>query len=256
MKTLLHKSLSLLLTLVLALSLTVPALAVEVPVTGITLDQTSVTLTPGGKVTLKAAVKPENATNQTILWSSNQESVATVSNTGEITAVAEGTAAITAQTEDGKWPAICTVTVEKDYVTGVTITPAGPESLPVGTSRQLSAAVTYAHNTGAQGVTWSSTDPTVATVSSTGLVTAVKEGTAAITAQTKDADQKGGTLSAIYQVTVTKSDPNASKDAISLSAVSVTGQGGLFQAKTLKAPAVTIKNGDADVTANYTIGYS
>ena len=67
MKTLLHKSLSLLLTLVLALSLTVPALAVEVPVTGITLDQTSVTLTPGGKVTLKAAVKPENATNQTIL---------------------------------------------------------------------------------------------------------------------------------------------------------------------------------------------
>lgn len=256
MKTLLHKSLSLLLTLVLALSLTVPALAVEVPVTGITLDQTSVTLALGETVTLKATIEPENATNQTILWSSNQESVATVSNTGEITAVAEGTAAITAQTEDGKWPAICTVTVEKDYVTSVAITPAGPENLPVGTTRQLSAAVTYAHNTGDQGVTWSSTDPTVAMVSSTGLVTAVKEGTAAITAQTKDADQNGGTLSDIYQVTVTKADPNAAKDTISLSAVSVTCQGGLFQTKTLKAPAVTINNGDANVTANYTIGYS
>ncbi len=256
MKTHLHKSLSLLLSLVLALSLTVPALAAAVPVTGITLDQTSLTLTPGGKAKLKATVQPDNATNQTVLWSSNRESVAKVSKTGEVTAVAEGTAAITAQTQDGKWPAICTVTVEKNYVTGVTIAPAGPESLPVGTTRQLSATVAYAHGTGDQSVTWSSTAPTVATVSSTGLVTAVKEGTAAITAQTTGTGQKGGTLSAIYQVTVTKNDPNASKDAISLSASSVTSQSGLLQPKTLKAPTVTIKNGDTDVTANYTIGYS
>lgn len=256
MKTRLYKSLSLLLTLVLALSLTVPALAVKVPATGVTLDQTSVTLAPGGKATLKANVSPKDANDYTIVWKSLTPTVATVSTSGLVTAVKEGTTTISATVKDTGLMAICTVTVEKDYVSAVAIAPAGPESLPVGTTRQLTAAVTYAHGTGTQGVTWSSTNPAVATVSSTGLVTAVKEGTAAITAQTKDADQKGGTLSAIYQVTVTKADPNASKDTISLSAVSVTCQGGLFQAKTLKAPAVTIKNGDADVTANYTIGYS
>lgn len=256
MKTRLHKSLSLLLILAMVLSLTVPALAATVPVTGVTLDQTSVALAPGGKVALKANVSPKDANDYTIVWKSLTPSVATVSTSGLVTAVKEGTTTITATVKDTGLMAICTVTVEKDYVSAVSITPAGPESLPVGTARQLSASVTYAHGTGAQGVTWSSTDPSIATVSDTGLVTARKEGSVSIIAQTKDTNREGSTLSALYELTVTKANPNAAQDTITLSATKVTSQGGQFQAKTLKAPTVTIKNRDTDVTANYNLSYS
>lgn len=256
MKTRLHKSLSLLLILAMVLSFTVPALAATVPVTGVTLDQTSVALAPGGKVALKANVSPKDANDYTIVWKSLTPSVATVSTSGLITAVKEGTTTITATVKDTGLMAICTVTVEKDYVSAVSITPAGPENLPVGTARQLSASVTYAHGTGAQGVSWSSTDPSIATVSDTGLVTARKEGSVSIIAQTKDANREGSTLSALYELTVTKADPNAAQDTITLSATKVSCQGGQLQTKTLKAPTVTIKNGSTDVTANYNLSYS
>lgn len=60
----------------------------------------------------------------------------------------------------GGYLAVCNVTVEDDYVTDVTITPAGPETLPVGKTRQLEAEVVYAHGTqGDQTVTWTTDNP-------------------------------------------------------------------------------------------------
>ena len=79
-------------------------------VTAVKLDKTSLTLQETGSDTLTATVEPDNATNKNVTWSSNNPSVATVNN-GVVTAVAPGTAAITATTADGGKTAACTVTV-------------------------------------------------------------------------------------------------------------------------------------------------
>lgn len=82
-----------------------------VAVTGITLNAASGTLNPGGSVSLTAAVAPADATNKTVLWTSSDPSVATVSN-GVVTAVSIGTATITATTQDGGFTATYALTVE------------------------------------------------------------------------------------------------------------------------------------------------
>jgi len=81
-----------------------------VPVTGVTLNQNSLSLTVGGTTNLTATVAPENATNKTVTWSSSDTAKATVSK-GVVTAVAKGTATITVTTADRGKTDTCTVTV-------------------------------------------------------------------------------------------------------------------------------------------------
>ena len=87
-----------------------------VPVTAITLNKTATTITAGQTETLSvSSVTPDDATDQTVTWSSDNEAVATVdATTGEVTAVALGTANITATANDGSGvTATCAVTVNK-----------------------------------------------------------------------------------------------------------------------------------------------
>ena len=139
MKRFATRSLSLLLALVLAMSLALPAAAAGVPVTGVKLDKNTLELIPGKTAQLKATVLPEDATNKGVTWKSLQENIATVSEDGLVTAKAKGDAIIMVSTNDGNYPATCKVTVTDDYVSAVTISPAGPENLPVGKQRQLTA---------------------------------------------------------------------------------------------------------------------
>lgn len=83
---------------------------VTVAVTGISLDATSGQLTVGSSLTLTATVSPENASNKTVIWTSSNESVATVSD-GVVTAVAKGSATITAKTQDGGYTATYALSV-------------------------------------------------------------------------------------------------------------------------------------------------
>ena len=80
------------------------------PVTGVTLDVTELTLDVPQTATLKATVAPEDATDKSVTWASDNETVATVAE-GVVTAVAEGTANITVTTTDGGFKATCVVTV-------------------------------------------------------------------------------------------------------------------------------------------------
>ncbi|MCD8263489.1 MAG: Ig-like domain-containing protein [Tannerellaceae bacterium] len=90
----------------------------KVSVSGVTLDRPSVSLAPGSTVTLNATVTPSNAANQAVTWSSSDEAVATVSSSGVVTGVAEGTATVTVKTDEGNYTANCTVTVEEGAETG------------------------------------------------------------------------------------------------------------------------------------------
>jgi uncharacterized protein YjdB len=83
-----------------------------VAVESITLDKSSLELTEGETATIIATVKPDNATNKTVTWSSSNASVASVDANGTVTAVAEGSATITAKAGDKS--ATCTVTVKKN----------------------------------------------------------------------------------------------------------------------------------------------
>lgn len=93
----------------------------SVAVTGVSLDQTELTLTlpAEGEETataqLTATVEPSNATNKSVTWTSSDEAVATVTN-GTVTAVAKGTATITVTTASGGFTATCTVTVADETV--------------------------------------------------------------------------------------------------------------------------------------------
>lgn len=85
--------------------------AAPIPVTGITLDKTALSLGIDDKEKLTPTIAPEDATNTNVKWTSSDDKIATVSATGEVTAVAVGIATITATTEDGGKTATCVVTI-------------------------------------------------------------------------------------------------------------------------------------------------
>ena len=100
--------------------------------TSVTLNQTTATLTSAGEtVQLTATVLPENANNKSVTWSSNNTSVATVSKTGLVTAVANGTATITATTNDGSGKsATCEVTVDTPILlTGISLSSSSSDEI-------------------------------------------------------------------------------------------------------------------------------
>ena len=88
----------------------------EVAVTGITLLPAQLSLEVGKQQTLNATIAPSNATNQNITWTSSKESVATVDNSGVVTAIAAGKATITVTTEEGGFTATCVVTVTEPSI--------------------------------------------------------------------------------------------------------------------------------------------
>jgi len=160
-----------------------------VPVTGISVTPKTVSIEVGKTAALTATVKPDDATNKKVTWSSDKEDIATVSGTGVVAGVNPGTATITAIAQDGSGKSgTSTVTVLKPVVkvTGITIRPNNISTLKVGLSQQFNATVLPDDATN-KTVTWRSSAPAIATVdANTGLVTAVSPGTAIITATAKD----------------------------------------------------------------------
>jgi len=167
--------------------------AATVAVTEVTLNKTELTLKVGDTETLVATVKPDDATDKTVTWSTSDASIATVDESGKVTAVKEGSATITAKAGDKS--ATCKVTVSKNVIAVTEITLNKTTlSLKEGDSETLVATVKPDDATD-KTVTWSTSDASIATVDSNGKVTAVKEGTATITA-------KAGDKSATCSVTV------------------------------------------------------
>ena len=171
-------------------------------VTEITLSQTSATLTEGESIALTATISPDDATDKSITWSSNNTNVATVDANGKVTAIAPGTATITATTNDGSGvKASCEVTVEKKVIlVSQIILNQTSATLTEGETLTLTAMVTpdNADNT---SISWSSSNEDIAMVSSKGKVVAMGVGTATITATAND--ESG--VSASCEVTVIKS---------------------------------------------------
>ena len=196
---------------------------VSVPATEITLDTDSQTLDAGTTFKLTATVTPADTTDA-VTWSSSDETVATVSEDGTVTGIKEGTAVITATA--GNVKAECTVTV-KVPATKITLNTV-KKSLKPGKSFTLKATVAPSDTTDA--VEWSSSNAKVAKVSENGTVTAVKEGTAVITA-------KAGNVEATCTVTVKKAVVKVTKVAVSATPSRNVAAGKKVQLKATVTPS-------------------
>ena len=174
-----------------------------VPVTGVSLDESSITLDVGGNQTLTATVTPEDATNKKVRWSSDNEAVATVSEDGVVTAVAGGTAVITATTHDGLFTATCTVTVNAPDAAPTITT----DTLPDGKVGEAYSQTLTA--TGTAPITWSIDGGLPAGLSlnaDTGEIsgTPTAEGTATFTVK---ATNSAGSNTKELSITITKAAP-------------------------------------------------
>lgn len=175
----------------------------SIPVTSIKLNKTRLTLDIDESYQLVATITPNNATEKTIVWSSSNTTVATVSNNGLVIPNEPGDAVITATTTDGtNLSASCQVTVIK-RVKGITLNESSL-NLTLPETAQLTAFVSPNDATNPV-VNWISSKPSVATVDNNGFITSKSVGTATITATTTD----GSNLSATCQVTVSKQYVNS-----------------------------------------------
>lgn len=173
------------------------------PVKGVTVSPSSVVIQKDNVQKLTASVVPENATNKKLIYKSSNETVAVVSNDGIITARSEGWATITVCSEENQ--AIygtCTVKVGLPvYVTKITLDTTNV-TMWAGATRQLGVSIEPA-NADIKNVTYGSSNPDVATVSSNGLITAKKKGTATITVTATDGSGKSASCAVIVKQPVT-----------------------------------------------------
>ena len=138
----------------------------NVPVTGVSLNTSTLNLVENETDTLTATVEPSNATNKDVTWESSNTSVATVDASGLVTAVSAGTATITVTTADGSKQATCSVTVTRPYIPpanpnyritleatqGGTVT-ADPTAAKAGTTVTLTPVPHRGYQVGAVAVT-------------------------------------------------------------------------------------------------------
>jgi uncharacterized protein YjdB len=189
-------------TMVSSITLTIDGGGVTPPepvaVTGVTLNKTSLSLEAGQDETLIATVAPSNADNKNISWSSSDNTVASVDQTGKVSAVSAGTATITVTTADGNKTHTCTVTVTAPSttipVTAIALNKTST-TITVGASETLTVSYTPTNANTGKAITWTSSNNNIATVNN-GVVTAVAEGTATITAKSE------GNFTATCAVTV------------------------------------------------------
>jgi len=172
----------------------------SVAVAGLSLDRTALSLVPGGSAVLVASLWPSDATDQGVAWVSNNESCATVKGSGTnamVTAVANGSAVITARTNNGGFTATCTVTVAPYTVplTGIALNRTSLD-IPLRTTGSITA--TLQPSNASASITWATGDTGVATLTGSGASTTVRGAGAGFT----DITATAGNFSATCAVRV------------------------------------------------------
>lgn len=163
---------------------TTPSLPAPPFVTGLTLDQTdTVHLEKGKTVQLNCAVEPANAPTH-LTWKSRKTKVATVDQNGLVTGMGNGITTITVTASNGVKTSVKVDCVDNTIARSVSLSPAGPLTVNVGETLQLTAATDPA--SAATALTWKSSKTKYASVDGSGLVTGLAAGKAKITVTTSN----------------------------------------------------------------------
>ena len=172
-----------------------------VEIQSINIIQENISLREGGSVLLQVDIQPVDAKVEPLVFTSDNTSIATVSDEGRINAINAGTTTITAKTSDGKLSDSVTVRVTESgttVVNPVSLQLIGLENgVSVGTSSKIAYIISPSNAT--TSLTWSSSNPSVATVRD-GVVTGVSAGTCTIIASTSN------NISSSLQITVSSND--------------------------------------------------
>ena len=157
-----------------------------ISVASVSIDKAEASLKEGETLQLTAAVSPSDASNKAVSWTSSDSSIASVSSSGLVTAVSAGNADITVTTEDGSKTAVCAVTVTPVLVPVESVAlSVNSAEMKTGETLQLAATVSPSDSSN-KAVSWTSSNVSIASVSSSGLVTAVSAGSANITVTTEE----------------------------------------------------------------------
>lgn len=175
-------------------------ITVGISVTGVSLNKTATKLALAAKETLVATIEPQTAGNKNVTWASSDTSIAIVLQTGEIEALGAGETTITVTTQDGGFSATCITTV---YIPVQSVSLDYHElTVNRGESKQLTATVLPFDATD-KSVIWSSSNPAVATVNTSGEVRAISGGEAIITVTTTDGNKTDVCAVSVPNVAVT-----------------------------------------------------
>lgn len=178
----------------------------DVLVTSISLSQNEIAFRATETIQLTATVGEDNAVNKDVIWKSSDENIATVDETGLVTAIAVGHAEITAKAADGSGIRdICAVTVNPTAVESITLSQTAA-TLKKNRELSLEAAILPATAT-VKELNWTSSDPTKATVDADGVVKTLLTGDVTITAAAKDDSGVAATL-ALTVIAPSRGDSN------------------------------------------------
>lgn len=170
-----------------------------IPVNSVSLDNSTLTLFEQEGATLTASVLPEDADNQELSWSSDNEEVVTVNNYGFIKALKAGSATITVTTQDGGKTATCRITVEHRAIEVASIRLSQQrKTLFVGDELMLSVTFTP-ENPDNKSLSWSSSNEQVASVDQEGKVSAKAQGEAVITVRSANGKEDRCDISVAVQ---------------------------------------------------------
>ncbi len=187
-----------------------------VSVSSVSVDNSSVGLLVGGRLTVVATVSPPDATDQALTWSSSDRSKVRVSSSGVITGVSIGTATITVTTTDGEYTDTVAVTVTAELVSVSGVSVNNPTvSIAVSDSSKLIATVSPLDATN-QLLTWLSSDRSKVRVSSSGVITGVSSGTATIRVTTVDGNYSTVVKVSIIAIVVSVSGVSVNNPIVSI----------------------------------------
>ena len=155
-----------------------------IPITGISLNKSSLNILIGTTETLMKSISPSNATNQDVTWHSSNTDIATVNNSGQITAKKIGTTTITVTTSNG-YKTTCRVNVINAItLKGINL---NKKNITIKEKETETLNITYEpSNATNKNITWKSSNTNIATVDSSGKITGIKPGTSTITAISND----------------------------------------------------------------------
>lgn len=183
---------------------------VRQPVSSVMLNFSEKTIYVGQKFTLSASITPSTASNLAVTWKSSNDTIATISTSGEIVAKTGGVVVITSTTMDGGFTATCVITI-KESVTTVTL---DNDVLNLGVSKTFKLTATVSTDTATnQKVIWTTSDDKIAIVNQNGKVTGIRVGFATITATAAD----GSDVDATCEVRVVKPVESVTMSLISMS---------------------------------------
>ena len=157
----------------------------EMPLDSIEINQINISMLKGETTQVYVLYNPENTTDdKTVVWTSSDETIATVDSNGNIVAVKEGVVTITATI--GNKTATTEVVVNEISVEKISIDISKIEKFEVGKKYNLKLIINPLNTTDAVTITWTSSDESIATISAEGVLTILKEGIVTITANVND----------------------------------------------------------------------